>query len=72
MMNFDRIKSKNFEQMVHLLDRLVDGHCDNCPAYNLCAKDQRQYTIYNCKPYFRSWLILEEETEDLLADDPIK
>ena len=70
MTNFERIKSKDLEQMVSFIDRNLNGYCDNCPAYDICDKDN--YRKMDCHPYLRAWLEQEEETEDLLADDPVR
>ena len=71
MTNFERIKSKDLEQMVCFIDAILDGHCDNCPAYEICRNNFPHYHPIDCKPHLRVWLESEEETEDLLADDPI-
>lgn len=65
----NRIKEKDLDQMVAFVDHLLNGDCDVCPAYDLCHDD---WTFNECKPYLRKWLESKEETEDLLADDPIK
>jgi len=69
MTNFERIKSNDLEHMAALLDDFLYGACDNCPMYDACHTD---YSGESCKSLLRRWLEQEEETEDLLADNPIK
>ena len=68
MTNFERIKSKDLEQMATLLDDFLSGACDNCPMYDACHNTEYK----SCKKLLYRWLEQEEEIEDLLADDPIK
>ena len=69
MTNFERIKSKDLEQMASFMDEMLDGDCDICPMYDAC---HTEYSGERCEKLLYRWLEQEEETEDLLADNPVR
>ena len=53
MTEYGIIIRKNFNEMVKFLEKLNNGSCDTCPAYDFCYDNE---TVTDCATAFTNWL----------------
>ena len=63
MTNFEKILHDTpKEDLAEALSKLIVGHCDDCPALELCGSLPEEEMHIGCRGVLLRWLDMEAET----------